>query len=138
MKIHSFNFNCSKNRLKDIRCFVDQALQSYSFTDIEKHKMVLAVDEICANLIIHSHECNPAQNVRLEIKENGNDGIIFEITDKGKTFNVKNYREPKINEIVKAGKKGGVGLLLVKRIMDNVEWSTENDRNICRLYKKIG
>jgi serine/threonine-protein kinase RsbW len=34
-------------------------------------------------------------------------------------------------------KKGGLGLMLVKRIMDKVEFIKNEDNNICRLKKKI-
>jgi serine/threonine-protein kinase RsbW len=98
--------------------------------------MVLAVDEVCANLMIHSHKCNPKKSIDLLIDVK-NQEVIFEIKDTGNGFNIKNYQEPTIKDIIVEKKKGGLGLMLVKRIMDKVEFIKIDNSNICRLKKKI-
>lgn len=105
-------------------------------SDILMNQMVLAVDEICANLIIHANHEDPTKYIELTITEQ-KDMLRFEITDNGVAFNQSNYKEPDIKEHVRIGKKGGVGIALVNRIMDKVEFETEGSRNICLLYKKI-
>ena len=64
--------------------------------------------------------------------------IQFTIKDKGISFDMSNYQEPSMSDIVSSGRKGGVGLILVKRIMDKIEFSTEKNYNICRLTKNLG
>ena len=98
--------------------------------------MVLAVDEVCANLMIHSHKCNPKETIELFIDVQSQE-VIFEIKDTGNGFNLNNYQEPTIKEIVVEKKKGGLGLMLVNRIMDKVEFIKNDDSNVCRLKKKI-
>ncbi len=136
--IHKFKTSCSKEKLREIRKFVIGVLEEYGLSDVDINKLVLAVDEICANLIIHSHNCNEKEFIELRIKIKKGEGITFEITDQGIGFNARDYHEPNLNDIVKQKKKGGVGLLLVKRIMDNIEFKSENSHNTCRLYKKLG
>ena len=134
------NFNlkvyCDKTRLKDIREFVTSRLQAYTYDDLEINQMVLAVDEVCANLIIHSNYCDVNEAIHLKvIVEKG--GVTFEITDEGKKFDFSQYKEPSIQDVVSAKKKGGIGLMLVKRIMDKVEFTSENEKNKCVLFKKF-
>lgn len=136
--IYKFKTSCSKEKLREIRKFVIGVLEEYGLSDVDINKLVLAVDEICANLIIHSHNCNAEEFIELRIKIKKGEGITFEITDQGIGFNASNYAEPDLKDIVKQKKKGGVGLLLVKRIMDNIEFKSENSHNTCRLYKKLG
>lgn len=128
---------CSKQKLKEIRDFVTAVLQKYHLSDVETNNLVLAVDEICANLIIHSHDCNPSEYIELLINVKENEGITFEIYDYGIGFNPNRYQEPSLKEIVKEKKKGGIGLMLVKRIMDDVEFKSDSRQNVCRLYKKF-
>ena len=46
----------------------------------ENNMIVLADDEICSNLIIHSNKCNSKETIRLEIKlEKRPSGLLFEI-----------------------------------------------------------
>ncbi len=134
------NFNlkvyCEKTRLKDIRDFITEKLKAYSRNELEINQMVLAVDEVCANLIIHSNYCNADEAIYLQVIVEKK-GVTFEISDEGKKFDFTDYKEPSIQEVVTAKKKGGIGLMLVKRIMDKVEFSSENDRNKCVLFKKF-
>jgi len=57
--IHSIRISCLKNNLSRVRNFVEGALKQHAISPIDINLMVLAVDELCANLIIHSHKCNP-------------------------------------------------------------------------------
>ncbi len=100
------------------------------------NQIVLAVDEICANLIIHANSEDPSKFISLAISEQRN-VVRFEITDRGLAFKRAEYKEPDLQEHVRVGKKGGVGLALVNRIMDKVEFKTIGDQNTCLLYKKI-
>ncbi len=132
----NITISCHKSNLSKIRSFVESSLKAHEISDLEIHKLVLAVDEVCANLIIHANHCDEGSNLNLSIifyKEK----VEFLIKDKGVGFNINEYREPKISEIVNSKRKGGLGLILVKRIMDHIEFSTEKNHNICRLVKNI-
>ena len=134
---HNYKFFCSRENLKGIRNFVSNVLKNQPLTENEVNQVILAVDEICSNTIIHSHDCNEEDAIELNIL-NQPDGIVFEIVDRGDNlFNLNNYQDPSIHDIIKLGKKGGVGLMLVRKIMDNVEVLNENSQHIWRLYKKI-
>jgi serine/threonine-protein kinase RsbW len=37
--------------------------------------------------------------------------------------------------VIKSKRKGGLGIILVKRIMDKIEFESIQNKNICRLYK---
>jgi serine/threonine-protein kinase RsbW len=99
--------------------------------------MILAVDEICANLIIHANNCDPSHQLHITVDVIENKKVVFTIRDKGRTFDFNNYREPSMDEIVSSRKKGGLGLMLVRRIMDEIEFTTEKNYNICRLVKNL-
>jgi serine/threonine-protein kinase RsbW len=105
--------------------------------ELEAHKMILAVAEICANLIKHSNNCNPTKKIEVLVNIQKTDQIVFIIKDTGISFDFDQYEEPDMTEIISSKRKGGVGLILVKRIMDKIEFSTNKNYNICRLTKKI-
>lgn len=113
-----------------------EVLEEHHFKEIEAHKLVLAVDEVCANLIIHSNNCNPTRKIDVVVDLDPMQ-IIFLIKDRGIRFDFNNYAEPSMDEIISSKRKGGVGLMLVKRIMDKIEFSTEKNYNICKLTKRL-
>ena len=135
--IHYYKFFCTRDNLKGIRNFVEGILRTYNLSDIEVNQVVLAVDEICANLIIHSHNCNPNDVVELSVR-NQPEGITFEIVDKGAVpFDLEQYQKPDINSLVQERRKGGMGLMLVNHVMDQVEVNHENGQAVWRLYKSL-
>ena len=134
---YRFSTTCSKDKLKEIRIFLTRILDHYSISEVKKNELVLAVDEVCANLIIHSHNCNEKENFDLVVNVEEKSGITFDIIDKGIGFNIQKYREPNLREIIKKKQKGGVGLLLVRRIMDKIEFHHEPTGHVCRLFKRL-
>ncbi|MEP5613177.1 MAG: ATP-binding protein [Cyclobacteriaceae bacterium] len=128
---------CSKDELTRIRQFVADQLDLHKIPDLQAHKLVLAVDEVCANLIIHANNCDPINKIELDLQFTPKQ-IIFTFRDKGVGFDINQYDSPSMDELVSSRRQGGLGLLLVKRIMDKIEFSTEKNYNICRLVKTIG
>lgn len=127
---------CSIDNLKNIRSFVSKRLHELSVSELEINMLVLAVDEICANLIIHSNNNNEQQQLEVAIQDDA-EGVAFEIKDQGEAFDVNSYEIPDIDEIIRTKRKGGLGLILVKRIMDKIELRKEKGHTVLRLFKKV-
>ena len=134
---HNISVPCEKSNLQRIRAFIIDVLREQQLSDVEVHSMVLAVDEVCANLMIHSNNCSPDHSIEVEILIKEKEKIIFDIIDKGSGFDIRKYPEPDINEIIKMKRKGGVGLMLVKRIMDDIDFINKKEYNIVRLTKNL-
>ena len=131
---HRLNISCQTSALSDLRNFLKNSLQHYSLSEIDRHQVTLAVEEVCANLIIHSHGCNPKEIINLEIKDS-RDKLIFEISDQGEAFNMLEYEAPDLKKVILDKRKGGLGIILVKKIMDEIEFESNNGTNTCRLIK---
>lgn len=128
--------SCNLNNLQLVRDFVTDFLSPYALSDIVLNQIKLAIDEITANVIIHSNKKDDHKFVKLTITPM-QDGFLFEITDKGTPFDASKYIDPKIEDLINRGIKGRVGLALVKLIMDNVEFFSHDGLNYCRLSKKV-
>jgi serine/threonine-protein kinase RsbW len=120
----------------ELRSFLQRSLEAYGFSEVDRHQVTLAVEEVCTNLIIHSHASNPKEVIYLEVKELEKK-LAIEITDKGDAFNLLEYEVPDLKKVIEEKRKGGIGILLVKKIMDEIEFESKNGKNTCRLIKKI-
>jgi len=137
MKIN-YTTSCSKTQLSNIRTFITQQLAPLQLSAIEKNQLVLAIDEACANAIIHGNLCNHQRTLQIELEINTSE-IIIEI------FDIGNYRPNEMNfmprdfidDCIKNKRKGGLGLQLMHRIMDNVRYYSRGEVNVCALHKKI-
>jgi len=131
---HQIRINCQTTALSKLRLFLQEALDELQLSAKDQHQLTLAVEEVCANLIIHSHKCNGDEHIQLQIKEVPGK-LVFEITDQGKAFNMLDYEVPNLDKVKGEKRKGGLGIILVKKIMDEIEFESSQGTNTCRLIK---
>ena len=134
---YSYRAPCQKEKLKEIRSFVSEVLLKHDVPEVQVSTLVLAVDEICANIIIHTYKCDPEEYVEVAIKFDDDMTCIFEISDQGDKFDISQYQEPSMSELIRKKRKGGIGLILVRKIMDSVEVVQKDGHHVCRLTKKL-
>ncbi|MEX2234097.1 MAG: ATP-binding protein [Cyclobacteriaceae bacterium] len=128
---------CNIENLKGVRDFIRNALKDHDVPDLQISELVLALDEMCSNLMIHSHQCNPEELFEIHIILKKGEPVIFEIIDDGNTFDINQFAEPDLGNLVHEKRKGGLGIRLVKSIMDKIEYQNRSGKNVCRLIKKI-
>jgi serine/threonine-protein kinase RsbW len=134
---YKYKVGCSIDNLRGVRDFIRTSLNNHGIPELEISEMVLALDEMCSNLMIHAHHCNPDELFELHINVDNNDPVVFEIIDDGSVFDINQFAEPSINNLIHEKRKGGLGIRLVKSIMDKVEYLQLENKNICRLVKKV-
>ena len=134
---YKYKVGCSIENLKGVRDFIRTSLKNHGIADLEISEMVLALDEMCSNLMIHAHHCNPNELFELHILVDKNDPVVFEIIDDGTVFDINQFSEPSIDNIIHEKRKGGLGIRLVKSIMDTVEYKQMKNKNVCRLVKTV-
>ncbi len=127
---------CSTENLKEVRKFVNTTLSKLRVSENEINMIVLAVDEICANRIIHSNQSDKNNSLEVEISDKG-EGVFFNITDTGDFYDNTTQADPDIHNLIKEKRKGGIGLMLVRKIMDSIEVKKENSYTTYTLFKKL-
>ena len=90
--------SCQTAALSALRVFLKKTLGELHLSDIDQLQITLAVEEVCANLIIHSHNCNASDYIQLKVKQVPGK-LIFEITDEGKAFNMLDYEVPDLDKV---------------------------------------
>jgi serine/threonine-protein kinase RsbW len=113
--VAEINCNSSTSELQKIRHTVKQACMDFDFDLAKTNRIVLAIDEACANVIRHS--CVFSENFKLGIKITQENGYgIFLIIDNCAPLSPDALLPPK-DDILKPG---GLGLQLIYRVMDSV------------------
>lgn len=134
---YQHKIGCSLENLKGIRDFVRKSLRTHVTSDVVLNEIILALDEMCSNLMIHAHHCNPEHFLELSIDVPAKGQLIFEISDDGEMFDINQFSEPTLDNLVHEKRKGGLGIRLVKSIMDDVQYLTRNGKFVCRLSKQL-
>lgn len=132
----SIKLYCDTSQLSLLRQFLEDFLVHTGMDELEMHQVLLSVEEITANMIIHSHACNSSDFIQVSTSIADN-LLTVEIHDQGEGFNILDYEEPEIDQIIMTKRKGGLGIMLVKKFMDKIEFETNGKKNTCRLFKLL-
>ena len=96
----------------------------------------LAVEEIVVNICSYAYQIPPGEiTVRLEETE---DALAVDFIDNGVPFDPLAVEEPDVARSLQEREQGGLGILLVRRVMDEVHYRREKDRNCLRIVVKKG
>jgi len=135
---YNFSIPCNKADLVNVRHFVKDTLSQTKLESDEIHLLTLAIDEACANAIIHGNDCNSEKQLEivLELDQNKLDVEIYDI-------GVCHPPAAKIPAIdwtacIERGDKGGLGLFIMNKIMDKVSFYQRAEGYACKLSKEIG
>lgn len=96
----------------------------------------MALDDLLANIISYGYEDNTHHliNIKCSLVK---DSVVTVITDDGLPFNPLTVKEPETDASVEERKIGGLGIFLVKNVIDETYYKRYVDKNVITLVKKI-
>ena len=133
-----------ESHLGTIRRVVSDLARQVGFADHEARTIQMAVDEACANILEHAYAPDKEwcwqhrePEIRLQIHTEGG-RLVIEIFDHGQRFDFTRYRPTDVAANLGAMRNGGYGLPIMRRFMDEVQYSS-SDRtgNTLRLVKYL-
>ncbi len=104
-----------------VRDFVSRMIRQSRVTREDENKIILAVDEAVTNIIEHGYDQGVDGTIELEIESDPGQFKVV-VRDSGRVFNPESVPNPDMKEHVKAGRKKGLGLFLMRQIMDEVRY----------------
>ena len=89
---------------------------------IDENKIILAVDEAVTNVIEHGYDEQNDGSIEIDVVSAP---AAFKITirDTGKIFNPTSTPSLNVQDHVKMGRKKGLGIFLMRQIMDEVKYT---------------
>ncbi len=118
-----------------VRKFVTDVALKSGIDEDTTNRIVLAVDEACTNIIRHAYKNVSNYPIEVCVIQNKNKFEVV-ITDYGKPFDPNSVKNSDIKDNLKNYKKGGLGMFLMRSLVDEVDFSrVEGQKNIVRLIK---
>ena len=100
-------------------------------------KIDLAIDELIANVANYAYASGKGEvTVRFAFDE-ADRMVSITFIDEGVPYDPLKKRDPDVTLSAAERQIGGLGIFLVKKTMDSMEYKRENDCNILTIYKKI-
>lgn len=95
-------------------------------------KLMIAMDEIASNIVRYSGAADFM--IEIDFPEDP-DAVRVSFSDAGRPFDPLTSKEPDLTLPVEKREVGGLGLFMVKKMMDNVSYAHENGRNVLTISK---
>lgn len=134
--IHTLTIPSATRCLRKVRKFVTQHAQQAKLTEKHLNALIMAVDEACANVIEHAYQQDPDNELTITITIKST-RVVVKIRDHGLPFNREDYQRPNVVELSRKRRSGGLGVDIMRRMMDKVEYSAHENMNEVRLIKFI-
>jgi anti-sigma regulatory factor (Ser/Thr protein kinase) len=131
-------FDADFQNLDDIREYVGEAARRVGFSDKEIYSIQLATDEASSNIIEHAYAGLTGGKLEIETIVSGAELKII-LRDHGRTFDPSSVPEPNVKADLSERKIGGLGMYLMRKLMDEVTYeSSPESGNILTMTKRLG
>jgi len=96
----------------------------------------LALDELVTNVVLYGFEDPAGREVLINIATAGSE-LTASVADDGKEFNPLTVKTPDLNAGLAERDIGGLGIHLVRSLMDHVNYQREDAKNVLTVRKRI-
>jgi len=137
---HSTTFRMT-NKQKCFQIFrpqVEEFGQRYGLSQKQVFNLTLVIDELITNILSYGYTDLEEHFIEVTLGIDG-DRLIIEIRDDAEPFNILEAPEPELDLPVEERVRpvGGMGVHIVKKLMNCIEYRREDGRNVLRLEKDI-
>ena len=122
--------------LDEIREFVGAIAREGGFSDKDVYNIQLATDEAASNIIEHAYEkvADGVLELSCGVK---NDEITIVLMDRGESFDPSEIPLPDLKADLSNRKIGGLGIFLMRKLMDKVHYEAKADKsNVLTMTKR--
>ncbi len=125
------------DNIEEVTSFVNNELEKLSCPASAKNQIDIAIDEIFGNIVRYAYTPKIGKaSVKIDVLNNPL-AIVITFTDNGKPFNPLNRADPDVSLSLDERKEGGLGIFLVKKTMNLVDYEYKDGKNILKIKKNL-
>lgn len=128
-----------RNDLHEIRRvgqMIEAFVASHGLPSSLGRDFALASDELLTNVISHGYDDEQTHAIHLQIRCDAA-VLVLRLEDEGRAYNPLSAPTPDLTAELLDRSVGGLGIYLVRQLMDQVEYGREANKNILVLTKQI-
>lgn len=116
--------------------FVEQVAEQLGYNMTDSMNMNLALEEAVVNVMNYAYPEGTIGDILIEAATTETQ-LVFTIKDSGTPFDPTQVEDPDITLSIEDRPIGGLGIFLVKQLMDSVTYNYTDGFNILTLKKKL-
>ncbi|MGB9723819.1 MAG: anti-sigma factor antagonist [Chloroflexia bacterium] len=128
-------FPARLDRLQAISELVAEAGRRMDLDERALYAIQTAVDEAATNIILHGYGREGEGPIHIACWQEGDDFVV-EMRDYGRPFDPSSVPEPDLHAPLEKRREGGLGLFLMRRMMNQVEFARRGEENVLRMVRR--
>lgn len=120
-----------------VKAAVERFAETHDVPADVRRSLKVALDELLANAFSHGMARRDDRSVTVEVALDG-DRLTVTLTDDGPPFDPFGQAAPDTTLAVDERPIGGLGIHLVRELMDEVSYERRNEQNVVVLVKQLG
>ena len=127
--------SASMGQLRLVSDFVEAGITAAGGGQENLRKILVAVDELFSNIVRYAYGGGAGEaEISLEVKD-GVASVCF--VDSGIPYNPLEKEDPDVELSAEERRVGGLGVYMVKKSMDAVEYEHRDGKNVLTIRKKL-
>jgi serine/threonine-protein kinase RsbW len=122
--------------LEKLHLFVDEICEEQHLDADLQMNLNLALEEAVSNVVLYAYPEKSGEKIIISAQR-VKDTLVFTISDKGTAFDPTEAPEADVTLSAEDRPIGGLGIFIVKNIMNEVTYQRINDTNVLTLSKKV-
>ena len=124
------------SEISRLAAFIEEVGEAFALTPDVVFNLNLVIEEAVVNVINYAYPKEEHQSIYLSANLH-NGSIVFVLTDTGKEFDPTQAPEADITLSAEERPIGGLGIFLIRQIMNEVKYQRIDGKNILTLEKKL-
>jgi serine/threonine-protein kinase RsbW len=129
--------NADRSHLEEVQHFVEIELEKIACPIKICMQIALAIEEIFVNIADYAYHPNTGTVTIRSTIQKSVPAIMIQFLDQGKPYNPLERIDADITLNAEERAIGGLGILLVKKTMDNVKYEYKDGKNILTIQKNL-
>lgn len=134
MKKEKYTIPAQYDHLVLVRDFIERTGHKYKFSNKVIHAVKLAVEEAITNIIRHGYKNLPPGKIVIKVYIR-RFSLTIVLVDQGRSFDPRQVAAPDLAHYVSIGKIGGLGIMMIRKLMDDIDYITCGGKNEFRMTK---
>ena len=122
--------------IPQLNAFIDEVCESHDLDPMTSMEMNLALEEAVVNVMTYAYPEGTKGYVDISVQSD-NGSLVFVISDSGKPFDPTTREEVDTSLPAEQREIGGLGIFLVRKMMDDIKYEYKDGHNILTLRKKL-
>ena len=124
------------SEISKLAIFIDELSEELDFTPELNFNLNLVLEEAVSNVILYAYGKEEQKEISL-VAQSCDNNLVFVLTDSGTEFDPTKVPDADITLSAEEREIGGLGIFLIRQIMNTVEYQRIDGKNVLTMRKQL-